>query len=61
MFVLEQVLAVEPYTESIYRLHKAASLDGHAQRITVVQNAVSDTRDAATIRENGDNQGDTRY
>lgn len=55
-----EVVAVEPNKESIWRLHKAANLSAHVGRITVVQNAVSDARGDATIRQNGDNQGDVR-
>ena len=55
-----QVVSVEPFRESIYRIHKAANLTHNTDKITIVENAVSDVRGEATIKENGDNQGDTR-
>ncbi len=57
---LFQVIAVEPYRESIYRIHQAASTSQLTSQITVLENALSDTRGPATIRQSGDNQGDTK-
>ena len=54
------VVAVEPYHKSVRRLQKAAMLENVTANVVVVQNAVSDTRTAATVRRAGDNQGDTR-
>ena len=56
-----QVVSVEPFRESIYRIHKAANITHNTDKITIVENAVSDVRGEATIKENGDNQGDTRW
>ena len=55
-----QVLAVEPNTHNVVRLHKAAK-QGHLEtRITLLQNGVSDRRGVANIRYSKQNQGDTQ-
>lgn len=55
-----EVVAVEPYVNSVRRLHMAVTLENVTASVVVVQNAVSDVRTAATVRRTGDNQGDTR-
>ena len=55
-----RVVAVEPVTDSIRRLHRAAQLEQLTQHITVVHNAVADVRTRATLRQSGHNQGDSR-
>ena len=55
-----KVVAVEPSSESCYRIHLAAQKDQTAKQITLLHNAVADKRRAATLRGSGDNQGDTR-
>ena len=54
------VIAIEPYSNSVRRLQKAATLENVTANLVIVQNAVSDVRIAATVRRAGDNQGDTR-
>ena len=55
-----RVVAVEPFVDSVRRIHQAALIDQIADRVTVVNNAVADRRTTATLRQSGDNQGDAR-
>jgi len=55
-----RVVAVEPMLDSIQRLHRAAQIDHTADNIQIVHNAVAEIRTRATLRPNGDNQGDAR-
>ena len=54
------VVAIEPFEDSIYRLHKSAILSKTQERILVLKNAVADRRTLAFLRTSGNNQGDTR-
>ena len=54
------VLAVEPYTSSLKRFHKAVSIGNLSSKIKVIQNAVSDNREIVNMKANIDNQGDAR-
>jgi FkbM family methyltransferase len=54
------VVAVEPFIDSIRRLHRAAQIDHTADSIHVVNNAIAEVRTKATLRPSGDNQGDAR-
>ena len=55
-----RVVAVEPFTENTWRIHKAALLGETSSRIVLLHNAVSDRRVMATIQHHGTNQGDVR-
>jgi FkbM family methyltransferase len=55
-----RVVSVEPMLDSIQRLHRAALIDRTADRIIVVHNALAEIRTKATLRPDGDNQGDAR-
>lgn len=55
-----KVVAVEPYLNSIYRIHRAAVILNATSQITVVNNAVSDVRTVGIIKSSGNNQGDIR-
>jgi FkbM family methyltransferase len=55
-----KVVAVEPFYESCYRLHRSAAIQKTCGNIVLLHNAVADHRVRATIRASGDNQGDTR-
>ena len=52
-----QVIAVEPYIENIYRLQKAAQVAGVTEKITLLQNAVSNNHAVIQLKMNRDNQG----
>ena len=54
------VLAVEPYTPSLKRLHKAVEKGQLINNFQILQNAVSDKREIVNIKANIDNQGDAR-
>ena len=54
------VVAVEPFYDSIYRIHRALQIEKLSTQVTVIHNAVSDYRTKATLLTSGDNQGDTR-
>ena len=54
------VLAVEPYTPSLKRLHKAIEKGRLTNHFKILQNAVSDKRETVNIKANIDNQGDAR-
>ena len=54
------VLSVEPFSENIVRFHRSVEL-GHLQdRITLLQNAISNERSRGKLKLSIDNQGDTR-
>lgn len=55
-----KVLAVEPFYESCYRLHRSLVIQGTYGRVKLLHNAVADRRVLATIHPSGNNQGDTR-
>ncbi len=44
-----KVLAIEPFIENIYRLHKAAKLESIEGNIVLLQNAVSDLRNEVKL------------
>ena len=44
-----QVVAVEPVASNVWRLHKAAVLAGTTNRITVIQNGLSDRREVVPL------------
>ena len=52
-----QVLAVEPFIDSAYRIHKAAFIENLQDRIILLLNAVSNRRGTAWLRPNPDNIG----
>ena len=53
-----RVLAVEPYYDSILRLHKAARIERLEDKITLVQNAISNKRnETKLLQESSDNIG----
>ena len=54
------VLVVEPNLENVRRLHKAASLGGHADRVTVLVNAVSNKRGVSRLVFANGNVGGAR-
>ena len=53
------VIAIDPYTEHIKRLHKSISMNSLQHRITVLRNAVSDIRGKAEVVGHTNNQGAT--
>ena len=53
-----KVVAVEPFAESRYRIHMAVQLEQLQNLITLVKNPVTNKRMKATVRTNGNNQGD---
>ena len=55
-----KVLGIEPNIETIKRFHKAVYLNNVSENITLLQNAVSNTRGCTSLTENSVNQGDTR-
>ena len=54
------VVAVEPYFDSIYRLHRSLQIERLFDHVVVVHNAVAEERRLASLINSGDNQGDTR-
>ena len=55
-----KVLGIEPNIETIKRFHQAVYLNNASENITLLQNAVSNTRGCTSLTENSVNQGDTR-
>ena len=55
-----QTVAVEPFLESVYRLHKGALLSEVEDNLIIVRNAIADVRVKGQVVASGDNQGDTR-
>ena len=55
-----RVVAVEPVVENIQRIHRALTVEQLGNRVTIVKNAIADSRLLATVRKSGDNQGDAR-
>ena len=55
-----QVVAIEPHLPNLLRLAHAAKLGGSYERITILQNGISDTCGFSHVIPNNDNQGDTR-
>ena len=53
------VLAIEPYLENIWHMHRAIQLQ-HLHNITILHNAVSETEGTAWLVLNDNNQGDVR-
>ena len=53
-----RVLAVEPFYDNILRLHKAASIEKLENKITVIQNAISNKRnEVKMLHQSQDNIG----
>ena len=57
MLINFQVLAIEPVLENIHRLQKASQIDESNSKITLLQNAISDTHQNSTLLIPVDNQG----
>ncbi len=54
------VLAVEPFTQSLKRFQKAIQIGNLASKIIILKNAISDSRGSAILALSHDNQGDAR-
>ena len=52
-----KVVAVEPHLDNIRRLHKALELGNLKDKITILQNAVSDHRQIMVLKYSGPNMG----
>ena len=54
------VISVEPSTENVKRLYKAGKVGGILEKITIIQNGISNECTEGFILKSRDNQGDTR-
>lgn len=55
-----KVVAVEPFSDNIHRIHQAAQIEHLTEKIVLLQNAIADVTASGTLQKSADNQGDTR-